>query len=108
MRIVGQSWKVVRSFQAYETGAPVTHMRQVEGTSLLVTVAVREIHSLGAVDGIADEAALQEEPSAGASVNQPVLKVWALDKPVKKTGIPTCLSTVAVNNGKKPFPVRDR
>jgi hypothetical protein len=34
-----------------------------------------------------------------------VLKVWALDKPVKKTGIPTCLSTVAVNNGKKPFPV---
>ncbi|KXX75148.1 Vacuolar protein sorting-associated protein 11 [Madurella mycetomatis] len=85
VRIVGQSWKVVRSFQAYETGAPVTHMRQVEGTSLLVTVA--------------------EEPSVGASVNQPVLKVWALDKPVKKTGIPTCLSTVAVNNGKKPFPI---
>lgn len=34
-----------------------------------------------------------------------MLKVWALDKPVKKTGIPTCLSTVVVNNGKKPFPV---
>ena len=38
-------------------------------------------------------------------MNQPVLKVWALDKPVKKTGIPTCLSTVVINNGKKPFPV---
>ncbi|GAB1312843.1 Vacuolar protein sorting-associated protein 11 [Madurella fahalii] len=85
VRIVGQSWTVVRSFQAYETGAPVTHMRQVEGTSLLVTVA--------------------EEPSVGDSVNQPVLKVWALDKPVKKTGIPTCLSAVTVNNGKKPFPI---
>lgn len=41
VRIVGPSWKVVRSFQAYETAAPITHMRQVEGTSLLLTVAVR-------------------------------------------------------------------
>ncbi|KAK0705621.1 hypothetical protein B0H67DRAFT_604379 [Lasiosphaeris hirsuta] len=84
VRIVAASWKVVRSFQAYETG-PITHMRQIEGTSLLVTVA--------------------EEPSAGDANNAPVLKVWALDKPVKKTGIPTCLSTVAINNGKKPFPI---
>lgn len=29
----------MRSFQAHETGS-ITHMRQVEGTSLLVTVAV--------------------------------------------------------------------
>lgn len=36
---------------------------------------------------------------------EPVLKVWALDKPVKKTGVPTCLSTIQVNNGKKQFPV---
>ncbi|KAK4444048.1 vacuolar protein sorting-associated protein 11 [Podospora aff. communis PSN243] len=86
VRIVSPAWKVVRSFQAYDTG-PITHMRQVEGTSLLVTVA--------------------EEPSAvgDGGVPQPVLKVWALDKPVKKTGIPTCLSTVVVNNGKKPFPI---
>ncbi|KAK0634333.1 hypothetical protein B0T17DRAFT_566796 [Bombardia bombarda] len=84
VRIVGPAWKVVRSFQAYDTG-PITHMRQVEGTSLLVTVA--------------------EEPSNADSTNAPVLKVWALDKPVKKTGIPTCLSTVAINNGKKPFPI---
>lgn len=40
VRIVGPSWKVVRSFQAHDTGS-ITHMRQVEGTSLLVTVAVR-------------------------------------------------------------------
>ncbi|KAM7219216.1 vacuolar protein sorting-associated protein 11 [Rhypophila decipiens] len=84
VRIVGPSWKVVRSFRAYETG-PITHMRQVEGTSLLVTVA--------------------EEPSTTDSTNMPLLKVWALDKPVKKTGIPTCLSTLAINNGKKPFPI---
>jgi len=33
--------------------------------------------------------------------------VWALDKPVKikNIDIPTCLSTVVINNGKKPFPV---
>ncbi len=41
VRIVAASWKVVRSFVAYESGGPITHMRQVEGTSLLVTVAVR-------------------------------------------------------------------
>lgn len=36
---MGKSWKVVQSFQAHENGG-ITHMRQVEGTSLLVTVAV--------------------------------------------------------------------
>jgi hypothetical protein len=56
VRIVGPSWKVVRSFPAYEASSSgpaaaskgadggdavaITHMRQVEGTSLLVTVAV--------------------------------------------------------------------
>ncbi|KAL2264233.1 hypothetical protein VTK26DRAFT_65 [Humicola hyalothermophila] len=85
VRIVGPSWRVVRSFVAYEAGGSITHMRQVEGTSYLVTVA--------------------EEYGGADSTNQPVLKVWALDKPVKKTGIPTCLSTVVINNGKKPFPI---
>jgi vacuolar protein sorting-associated protein 11 len=33
------------------------------------------------------------------------MKVWALDKLVKKTNMPTCLSTVHINNDKKPFPV---
>ena len=36
--------------------------------------------------------------------SEPVLKVWALDKPVKKTGLPTCLSTIQINNGKKRKP----
>jgi hypothetical protein len=36
--IIGKGWKVIRTFQAHE--ARITHMRQVEGTSLLVTVAV--------------------------------------------------------------------
>ncbi|KAI1153532.1 vacuolar protein sorting protein-like protein [Nemania diffusa] len=79
VRIIGPSWKVVRSFQAHETGR-ITHMRQVEGTSLLVTVS--------------------EDLS-----NEPVLKVWALDKPVKKTGLPTCLSTINIYNGRKQFPI---
>lgn len=55
-------------------------MRQVEGTSLLVTVA--------------------EDMSS-----DPVLKVWALDKVVKKTGMPTCLSTVGVSNARRQFPI---
>lgn len=77
----------MRSFRAYgddDDGEParqrITRMRQVEGTSLLVTIA--------------------EDLS-----NEPVLKVWALDRPVKKTGLPTCLSTVQINNAKKQFPV---
>ena len=37
--IIGKSWKVVKKFQAHEAGS-ITNMRQVEGTSLLLTVAV--------------------------------------------------------------------
>ncbi|KAI1091158.1 vacuolar protein sorting-associated protein 11 [Rostrohypoxylon terebratum] len=79
VRIIGPSWKIVRGFHAHDTGR-ITHMRQVEGTSLLVTVS--------------------EDLS-----NEPVLKVWALDKPVKKTGLPTCLSTLNISNGRKQFPI---
>lgn len=45
--IIGKGWKVARSFQAHEAGA-ITHMRQVEGTSVLVTVAVSLTGSPGA------------------------------------------------------------
>lgn len=38
--------------------------------------------------------------------NDPVLKVWALDKMVKKTNMPTCLSTLNINNQRRQFPVR--
>jgi len=34
-----------------------------------------------------------------------VLKAWALDKLVKKTNMPTCLSTLTINNGRRQFPV---
>lgn len=43
VRIVGPSWRIVRSFQAHDN-VRISHMRQVEGTSLLVTVGVRYIH----------------------------------------------------------------
>ncbi|KAL5615301.1 hypothetical protein BROUX41_005350 [Berkeleyomyces rouxiae] len=79
VRIVNSKWKVVRSFLAHDVGT-ITHMRQVDGTSLLVTIS--------------------EDLS-----NPPVLKVWALDKPVKKTNIPTCLTTLSINNNKKQFPI---
>ncbi|KAF4431827.1 hypothetical protein F53441_13881 [Fusarium austroafricanum] len=77
--IINKSWKTVKRFHAYEAGS-ITHMRQVEGTSLLLTVA--------------------EDMSS-----EPVLKVWALDKLVKKTNTPTCLSTVMINNNKRQFPI---
>ncbi|KAG5978498.1 hypothetical protein E4U54_007032 [Claviceps lovelessii] len=77
--ILGKNWNVLRRFQAHETGR-VTHLRQVEGTSLLISVA--------------------EDLSA-----EPVLKAWALDKLVKKTNMPTCLSSLTINNGRRQFPI---
>lgn len=47
VRIVSSGWKAVQSFRAHDAGA-VTHMRQVEGTSLLVTVAVSAFRPLAA------------------------------------------------------------
>jgi hypothetical protein len=79
VRIVSQAFKVVRAFKAHDAGA-ITHMKQVEGTSLLVTIA----------EDLSDE---------------PVLKVWALDKLEKKTGIPRCQSTLTIQNGRKQFPI---
>ena len=46
VRIVNSSWKVIRSFQAHDVGT-ITHMQQVEGTSMLVTVGVCYSHSDG-------------------------------------------------------------
>ncbi|KAL4990113.1 hypothetical protein BDW68DRAFT_155080 [Aspergillus falconensis] len=73
------SFKVVQSFKASDNGS-ITHIKQLEGTSLLVTIAEDLL-------------------------NEPVLKVWALDKPEKKTGIPRCLSTTPVQNARRLFPV---
>ena len=55
-------------------------MKLVDGTALLVTIV--------------------EDLS-----NDPVLKVWALDKIEKKTGAPKCLSSLEVQNGRRQFPV---
>ncbi|PHH89589.1 hypothetical protein CDD83_5702 [Cordyceps sp. RAO-2017] len=77
--IIGKAWKVLRRFQAHDAGR-ITHMRQLEGTSILVTVA--------------------EDLSS-----EPVLKAWALDKLMKKTNMPTCLSTLTVNNGRRQYPI---
>lgn len=39
VRILSSSFKILRTFQAHDTGS-ITHMKQVEGTSLLVTISV--------------------------------------------------------------------
>jgi hypothetical protein len=39
VRVISSSFKIQRSFQAHDVGS-ITHMRQVEGTALLVTIAV--------------------------------------------------------------------
>ncbi|KAL4800700.1 hypothetical protein BDV19DRAFT_782 [Aspergillus venezuelensis] len=76
---VSSSFKVVQTFKASDNGS-ITHIKQLEGTSLLVTIAEDLLHD-------------------------PVLKVWALDKPEKKTGVPSCLSTTSVQNARRLFPV---
>ena len=79
VRILSRGFRVQKTWRAHDVGA-ITHMRQVEGTALLVTIA-------------------EDLP------REPVLKVWALDKLVKKTGLPTCTSSLSIQNGRKPFPI---
>lgn len=79
VRILSSAFKVVRSFSAHD-GASIAHMKQVRGSSMLVTVG--------------------EDLS-----NEPVLKVWALDKLDRKTSMPTCISSVVVQTGKRQFPI---
>ncbi|KAJ5313422.1 uncharacterized protein N7443_000306 [Penicillium atrosanguineum] len=78
IHIVTQGFRVKRSFKAHDAGS-IMHMKQIDGTSLLVTVS--------------------EDMS-----NEPVLKVWALDTE-KKGGGPQCLSTVSVQNARRQFPI---
>ncbi|KAI1917898.1 Vacuolar protein sorting-associated protein 11 [Ophidiomyces ophidiicola] len=79
VHILSRAFKVIRSFKAYDTG-PITHMKQVTGTSYLVT--------------------LKEDLSS-----EPVLKVWALNEVDKKTDEPRCRSTKNVHNKRRQFPV---
>ncbi|KAJ5894757.1 hypothetical protein N7495_006448 [Penicillium taxi] len=78
VHVVSSTFRVVRSFKAHDTGS-ITHMKQIDGTALLVTVA--------------------EDLS-----NEPVLKVWGLDTETKG-GNPRCLSTVSVQNARRQFPI---
>jgi hypothetical protein len=61
-------------------GASITQIRQILDTALLVTVAEDLL-------------------------NEPTLKVWALDKTEKKTGGPKCLCTIGIQNQRKLFPI---
>ncbi|KAE8152892.1 hypothetical protein BDV25DRAFT_150347 [Aspergillus avenaceus] len=79
VHLISSSFKLLRSYKASDSG-PITHIKQIEGTSLLVTFA--------------DDAS-----------HEPALKVWALDKTEKKTGAPRCLSTTPVQNARRPFPI---
>ncbi len=79
VRILSRAFKVIRSFKAHDVGS-ITHMKQIEGTALLVTVAEDLL-------------------------NEPSLKVWALDKLEKRTESPRCQSSLSVQNGRKQFPV---
>ncbi|OJK01434.1 hypothetical protein ASPACDRAFT_77179 [Aspergillus aculeatus ATCC 16872] len=79
VHIISSSFKLVRSFKASETGS-IAHIKQIDGSSLLLTIA-------------------EDLP------NEPILKVWALDKIEKKTGAPRCLSTTSIQNARRIFPV---
>ncbi|RKF59145.1 Vacuolar protein sorting-associated protein 11-like protein [Erysiphe neolycopersici] len=79
VQVLSPAFKVLRTFKAYDNGS-ITYMKQMRGTSYLVTIA-EDI------------------------TNEPVLKVWTLNKIVKKTGLPTCQSTLSIQNGRKPFPI---
>ncbi|KAL4898134.1 hypothetical protein BDV59DRAFT_166260 [Aspergillus ambiguus] len=79
VHIVSSGFKAVRSFKASDSGS-IVHVKQVEGTALLVTIAEDLL-------------------------NEPVLKVWALDIAEKKTGAPRCLSTTSIQNARRLFPV---
>ena len=81
VHILSSAFKLVRTFAAYEPGSgSVTYMKQVNGTALLVTIA--------------------EDLS-----NEPLLKVWALDKIEKKTKTPKSLSSLSIQNGRRHVPV---
>lgn len=79
MHLLDQSFKSTRSWKAHDAGS-VTHVEQIPETQYLLTLAET----------------LSQEPE---------LKVWTLEQNDKKTGNPRCLCSLAVQNGRKNFPV---
>lgn len=80
IRVLSKALTVVRTFRASDSHAAVIHLRQIPDTAFLVSIS--------------------EDLSS-----EPELRVWALDRTDKKSGGPKCLCTVAVQNGKRLFPV---
>lgn len=80
MRILSQGFRISQTFKVSDADIPVIYLRAIPATAFLVTIS--------------------EDLSS-----DPLLKVWALDRIDKKTGAPRCLSTVAIQNGKRLFPV---
>jgi tetratricopeptide (TPR) repeat protein len=79
LHLLDQSFKSTRSWKAHDAGS-VTHVEQISETQYLLTLAET----------------LSQEPE---------LKVWTLEQNDKKTGNPRCLCSLAVQNGRKNFPV---
>lgn len=79
IHLLDPSFKDARHWKAHDIGA-ITHAKQVTDTAYLVTLAED----------------LSQEPS---------LKVWNLDHVEKRTGHPSCLCSITVQNGRKNFPV---
>ena len=79
MHVLSRAFQATRSFRAHDEGS-ITHLKQFDGTSYLVTVA--------------------EDLSS-----EPILRVWALDKFEKRTGYPRCLSTLKIQHGRQHFPI---
>ena len=79
IHLLDQNFKSTRSWKAHNVGS-ITSIKHIPETTYLVT--------------------LSEDLS-----HEPELKVWNLDRSNKKTGYPECLCTLAVQNGRKNFPV---
>lgn len=80
VRILSKALTVTRTFQVSDNNAAVIYLRQIPDTAFLVSIS--------------------EDLSS-----DPILRVWALDRPDKKTGDPKCLSAIAVQNGRRLFPI---
>jgi vacuolar protein sorting-associated protein 11 len=80
VRVLSKAFRISQTFKVSDQPIPVIYLRAIPDTAFLVTISED----------------LSSDPS---------LRVWALDRLEKKTGHPKCLSTVAVQNGKRLFPV---
>ncbi|EDN98603.1 hypothetical protein SS1G_13462 [Sclerotinia sclerotiorum 1980 UF-70] len=77
------SWKTFDFFEVSQVKPPDDESKSIfENNEISCVCSGSENIFVGSYDGTEDLS------------HEPVLKVWALDKPVKKTGLPTCQSTL--------------